>query len=697
MVNDRLAFLEEFIGVGYGSYSNARFLKSDYFSAIWRLEFEEKNNLEINWDVDLPDGLTLTSKKHSKMLEVFRKWVLAQDSLEAGGGLEVSQATIEKRVRRILHLINFLLLNAETLQLSKCGLKLISKDQTKALLSKLHSDTHLAFGLYGWNDVLSNWLRANLTAVSQKEVTFLKKKKPELLEEPLPAEDRQLSLSEAELIQARLFLYSKGWGQSGSKYGWSFLPNTARLAEEVYSNLVYIPTRMPIPYELGVGERESNIREFPASPCKTNLYRGKEPMDDIKFGNFLSSFRSMGLLKVQGHELSEAMLEVITSKTPLAKDATFSVIGRVRTLPQSVVFDSIENAIVFTRNYGEDLVSSYLKLAKAANFAGVSIKEFSKGASISAFLTKQLRELGVNSWLIESDIDEESNSYFSRFRKNEGLYALIRVLYGSVQIVVGALMARRVGEMSDLVAHSCMDDLGKYLIFSNRKSGALGIRQNEARPIHPEPVKMIRLLESLQKGLKNLGIIKEYTNLFAFPSKVNGLIKFRHHQFNSNFDFFCDYTETLLTQKGERYYIRQHQLRRFFAMLFFWGGKYGSLDTLRWFLGHTDIEHLYRYITESTQGKALTSAKAAYVTGTVRANNLPSECCDTESLKELLEQRFSTREFELIDELELEEQLEDWLDEGLLIVEPEFFEDDSGKEYRILIKVFEEVLINEGG
>lgn len=37
-------------------------------------------------------------------------------------------------------------------------------------------------------------------------------------------------------------------------------------------------------------------------------------------------------------------------------------------------------------------------------------------------------------------------------------------------------------------------------------------------------------------------------------------------------------------------------------MCFFWGSGFGSLDTLRWFLGHTNVEYVYHYITESTSG-----------------------------------------------------------------------------------------------
>ena len=51
--------------------------------------------------------------------------------------------------------------------------------------------------------------------------------------------------------------------------------------------------------------------------------------------------------------------------------------------------------------------------------------------------------------------------------------------------------------------------------------------------------------------------------------------------------------------------------------MFFWSNAYDGLDTLRNFLGHTDAEHLYHYITTELSGAVLSSAKAQYLTETI--------------------------------------------------------------------------------
>jgi hypothetical protein len=85
---------------------------------------------------------------------------------------------------------------------------------------------------------------------------------------------------------------------------------------------------------------------------------------------------------------------------------------------------------------------------------------------------------------------------------------------------------------------------------------------------------------------------------------------------------FSDYFEVQQDSAGRRYYIRTHQMRRFFAMTFFWAGGFGGLDTLRWFLGHTNVEHVYHYITETVPGEVLRRVGAEYASKVFGVNYL---------------------------------------------------------------------------
>lgn len=113
-------------------------------------------------------------------------------------------------------------------------------------------------------------------------------------------------------------------------------------------------------------------------------------------------------------------------------------------------------------------------------------------------------------------------------------------------------------------------------------------------------------------------------------------------------------------------------------MLFFWGGGFGGMDTLRWFLGHTDVAHLWHYITETTPGATIRSVAAEWAAYSVKHATQAAELLANE-----LREHFGTSDFSVLDEEALTLHLEDLIDEGRLIIEPQFL--DRGRSYRIAV------------
>jgi len=362
--------------------------------------------------------------------------------------------------------------------------------------------------------------------------------------------------------------------------------------------------------------------------------------------------------------------------------------GRYRTVPQEVVFRSLRAAIEFALEYGDPLIDSYLALAAAASQSNQSIASFAENRSIQPFLSESCIRLGVRRWGIDpsqmggpgADPPLTAEQWYRELRENVGLYEALRVLYGAVQVTVGLLTARRVGELIDLVAGESLDDSGTRIVFRNRKSGIGDLREKEARPIPAVGVRLIRLLEKLQRGLIRIGTIPAYTNLFSPPRKFGGndLAQVLKQSYCEAMDLFCDWIEMQLDADGKRYYLRQHQLRRFFAMLFFWGGGFGGMDTLRWFLGHTDAQHLWHYITEATPGATIRGVAAEWV-----AYGVTHGTKEAELLSDELNQHFGISDFTVLEEEALVTYLEDLIEEGRLIVEPQFL--DRERDYRICV------------
>ncbi|MNJ33138.1 hypothetical protein D3C77_278170 [compost metagenome] len=124
-------------------------------------------------------------------------------------------------------------------------------------------------------------------------------------------------------------------------------------------------------------------------------------------------------------------------------------------------------------------------------------------------------------------------------------------------------------------------------------------------------------------------------------------------------------------------------MRRFFAMLFFYCGSFAKLDTLQWMLGHTDPKHVYRYITESTAGAILASAKAQVTAEELHQGNYEN----FKDLMQLLKERYGTEKFTLISADDLEDQIFELMEEGWVEIEPEFFSDHQGKKFKIVARL----------
>lgn len=682
-----IAFLAEIVGNRQNQYREANWLRSPFNAEIWCGHFGILKDLIIDFHVRLDDGNLLTDTRHRKLLEIFKCWLCIQSHFDTTGGQVIDLNSIKDRVYQTLHLIDFFLLNSDFLGLSKYGLEAVTEIQLNTLLVDLASSSQVANSIYRWPEHLTGFLRGQVEPFAQKTLSSLIAQKPFLAEHLPDSSDRLLNLTDSEIIQSRAWLWNNGYYEQSHGETHRFKPNTAMLACHLYQQTLRgMTTNLSVPEELRLVSMENYRREYPMAPVRGNL---EDRLSRQTLSLYKGNLRRLGLL-------SEINLPVpLLSLRSIDENAAHQVLnlkssGRFRNLPQEVVFSSLRKAIEFALEYGDDLISSYLSLVLAARSHNLSCRTYLSRYPIAPLLTSKIAAMGVRNWALEearvrlrnSVVNADQDNYFQRLRANEGLRELIRVLYGAVHICVGTVMARRQSELVDLIAGRCLDNTETRLIFFNRKSGEIGLREKEARPIPKVAVRLIKQLERLQKGLIDQGLLTKPTRLFAYPNSSGaGLIGLSQSSARASLDLFCDYTKTSINRNGQRYYIRQHQLRRFFAMLFFWGSSFGGMETLRWFLGHTDVEHLYHYITESTTGVVLRSVKAHYA-----VERAKSHAGEAEALADLLEQHFGTRNFSVLEDEELEEYVEDLMDDGQVEIEPEFIQTPEGKSYRILIK-----------
>lgn len=678
---DELAFLADLASSRQQQYRSAPWLKNPFDSNQWRCQFSTRYWLDIDFDVLLEDGLSLTSPKHAPLLETLKTWLCVQTHADATGGNPATAQTAYARISTTLQLIDYLLLNDKRFGISNHGLLAMTQANFAELLFVYGSSREVHNGLYAWPSRLAAFLRQEIGQLSDAEVAKAIAEHSCLRRDVPPPEDWLLDFSEDEVIRARYWLFLKGLYTRG-RANYRLQPNSNKLCSLIYPGRLKRSKVKTVAVELCLLPRESCRRELPAAPV--SLVKD-DRMDAKRFGSARRIVRRLGLLARIDLPVPIDSLDRLES---IEHSLDLKESGRFRNLPAKVVFSSLRNAIEFSLSYGDDIVDSYLRIARAAEAAGSSVASYGRRNDIAPFLSEGVRSLGVERWSISFLHGRlEHDEFFRVLRSRPGLHQLIVVLYGSVQICVGTLMARRQSELCDLVADSCLDRSGTRLLFRNRKSGDGEMRELEARPIPEIGARLIRLLVRLQNGLIEFGFLDSHVHLFRYPchAGTGPLVLSEGSTFNRANDLFCDYFQVAQNAQGQRYYVRQHPLRRFFAMLFFWGNSFAGMDVLRWFLGHTDVTHLYHYITEVTPGAMLRGVKAQYACEQTKVH--ADAAAD---LASLLESRYGTRDFSVLDDDELTQYIEELMEEGRVVVEPEFLETPDGQAYRILIQVVPE-------
>ncbi|MHC8346604.1 hypothetical protein [Pseudomonas sp. RT6P73] len=272
--------------------------------------------------------------------------------------------------------------------------------------------------------------------------------------------------------------------------------------------------------------------------------------------------------------------------------------------------------------------------------------------------------------------------FFSGYRQAPGLWELLRILFGGIGLVLGALEARRSSELQHAMADTCLTADLQSLVTLNRKTGLFDHNQSIIRPIPPIVSQMLVSLRGLQTSLIEAGLLHKPVEILSYPSIYGPLRKLTHVAMNESIDYFCDYFETPLDATGRRYYFRHHQLRRFFAQIFFWHQEQDGLDVLRWMLGHSDTEMIYHYISDTTPGEVLRQVKSEW-----GADMLRKGAAQVEGLKCFMRDRYGVSDFTLLGEDALDAYIEHSLAHQEVSIEPHFIHDDEATTFKIIVTI----------
>jgi len=716
--------------------------KSEYGDDVTIMNFGQKDKV-VDWSsVMLDDGLLLIHSKHKPLLNGFKNWLLAvSDPLENGGKV-IKISTVKMGVEKVLSLIDAILLRSLSLELSRYHLSHITTDFWLSLFKSMSENGPIK-GIYDFTGRTKELVKAHVNSITQEQVDAFVSKYPFVIRD-IAEDDLTLYLTKEERVKACCWLYPQGYYKN--KAGFYDQGNGAVLAMLLFEGKIASPSQyIPTSPELWLTEKARST-EY----CSLNTEKSETSAATVTINTYISMAKLINTNILKDNASSPSIEATKTLSVRKINDlVTLKPTGRTQTLHPDVVFKLTRQSFEFVLKYQQDVLDAcLLALSQGANKSvkthsnkeraderrpafipdihqNMSMTErghFMQSKVMSTLNEKAVKAMGIRQVL---PFEVLAADKYNAIRSNESLFELYSVLIGSCQYLTGIILARRQDELVSLKSSGNLspnknpfedenEDIEYNLIFKLKKSGSGGkLSTNKIieRPITASLAKIIWRLEAFNEAAISQGLIKGKTlGLFNnLDAKMCHLNKPDYNIFNAHLDSICDYFETPLVKmsNGElrRQYVRQHQLRRFFALLFFWQKRFQGLEALRWMLGHTDMSHLYHYISSNEVGDILNGVKATVIVqGVLNKDGELEKLKSIGELKATLAKKYNAGAV-VIDDLEsvidlsdddditaphidqlkaeanLESNIEELLKTGEISLEPNFFKvtDEDGQ------------------
>ena len=723
------------------AYEMPYWFKSEYDDDVTVMNFSKRDKV-VDWSsVTLDDGLPLTHSKHKPLLNGFKNWLLAvSDPLENGGSV-ITTTTVQSRVSKVMSLIDAILLRSTALELSQYHLSHITADFWLSLFKAMSEDGP-SNGIYDFQNRTVELVKTRANSITQEQVKAFLIKYP-FVSRDIAEDDLTLHLAKEDRVKACCWLYTQGYYKS--KAGIAATGAGAVLSMLLFEGKIVSDLNIPALPELWLAEKARSTEYTPF-----NSESSESSAAEVTIQIYISTAKliNTNIFKDNASSPSIEATKVLCVRK-INDLVTLKPRGRTQTLHPDVVFKLTRKSFEFALRYQQEILDAcLLALSQGAiknpktgsnkerpnKRLGTFIPEIHQNMSITerghfmkTKVMSTLNQKGVKAMGIRQVLPFQiiATDKYNAIRNNESLFELYGVLIGSCQYLTGIITARRQDELVSLESSGNLspnknpfeeenEGIEYNLIFKLKKSGNGGkISTNQIieRPITASIAKLIWRLEAFNKAAISQGVVKGKTlGLFNnLDARMCHLTKPIVRTFNAHLDSICDYFEIPLVKmnNGElrRQYVRQHQLRRFFALLFFWQKRFQGLEALRWMLGHTDMSHLYHYISSNEVGDILNGVKATVIVqGVLNKDGELEKLKSIGELKATLAKKYNAGAV-IIDDLEsvidladdddittphidqlkaeanLESNLEELLKTGEISLEPNFFKvtDEDGQ------------------
>ena len=366
------------------------------------------------------------------------------------------------------------------------------------------------------------------------------------------------------------------------------------------------------------------ISKTMANTPKENSFEGHSS----QLKRFLPAYRHLPTL------FPDPRLVDVQQANDLSKHQT-SQSGHHNLIPLNTGLAYLNESMRWVIVYGDAIINGVLEMTKAIHNINSSDStkkiKIAEKHKIFAIISKKLKTTALPdapsrplSEVIHLScyLRSTPEKSFDLMRNAPSLMDALEILVGACLVSIAILKPSRDEEIWSLkrsctIKHQSGRGDAWWLEFSLGKSGQLGVNRETQKPIPYFTAKAIGLIQRLGDGL-----CKIYSDdntcskdLFYLPTKSFGIPTDNNTRtrVNTCLNHFCDYVNLPTDQYGRRWYVRIHEMRKWFLLMMFWHSRYGVLDAVRWIAGHTNAKHTYAYIEANFPGEELPKLEAQYV------------------------------------------------------------------------------------
>ncbi len=361
----------------------------------------------------------------------------------------------------------------------------------------------------------------------------------------------------------------------------------------------------------------------------------------------------------------------------LGKKYGYSHKKRTPTIPVQTAMEYLDNSLAWIVEIGPDLVTAKHdcdgQLKQLMEGKKSRKDHFAKQVDVrlSQALRKKLETQGLNIKRYNAHASTKNHAYI---RNNLSIEEAVECLVAACFIVISTFSCKRISEVLNLTTNCARPALdgGWEIVFGLRKASPVEALSLVGRPVPDVVRQAIDLLFELRpKDIVCRGEDIDMDPLFLSTYKVtkstHEAIQLENSALYGSIELFADIVEIKMNPKGQRWYLRSHECRRFFAITYFWHERYAGLPALSWFMGHNDIVATMGYVSEEIIASEMPEEEARYA-AIVMQEKGEDAIPGLEQLANEAKIRFNTNNLNIINQHQLEDYLKLRFEQGYRIV-----------------------------